>query len=230
MENATDALKIAFAVMVFVMALSVAMGIFTQLNEVSKVVINSSDITQFYEYNLATPQKNRTVGMETIIPTLYKYYKENYTVLFMEKNGTHPLGLYTSTIDPSKWAKDSNNAVKTGIIGKYYSTTHPENFDTQKVCSFDVDEEKDRNEPWLGDTSDFKKNLDAFIFGGTFANPNGSGDNITYSGFINTYNTARFKETLGEYTYDISSEDNGKESTNELLKNRKKRVIVYQLQ
>ena len=47
---------------------------------------------------------------------------------------------------------------------------------------------------------------------------------------ITTYGTRKFKETLGEYEYDVHSEDNGKDSENELLKNRKKRVIVYQLQ
>ena len=49
MENATDALKIAFAAMIFVMALSIAIAMFSQLNDVSKVVLSSSDVTSFYE-------------------------------------------------------------------------------------------------------------------------------------------------------------------------------------
>ena len=44
MENATDALKMAFAVIVFVMALTIAVMMFSQLNQVSKLVVSSSDI------------------------------------------------------------------------------------------------------------------------------------------------------------------------------------------
>ena len=71
MENATDALKIAFAAMIFVMALSIAIAMFSQLNDVSKVVLSSSDVTSFYEYEQTTNQKNRIVGLEAIIPTIY---------------------------------------------------------------------------------------------------------------------------------------------------------------
>ena len=79
MENATDALKMAFAVVVFVMALTIAVMMFSQLNQVSKLVVSSSDITKYYEYKIAKDEEQtRIVGLETIIPTLYKYYKENY--------------------------------------------------------------------------------------------------------------------------------------------------------
>ena len=90
MENATDALKMAFAVIVFTMALTIAIIMFSQLNQVSKIVISSTDITQYYEYEIATnEEQTRIVGLENIIPTLYKYYKENYTVLFLAKMEHH---------------------------------------------------------------------------------------------------------------------------------------------
>lgn len=86
MENATDALKMAFAVFVFVMALTIAITMFSQLNRVSQVVLASSDITTFYSYDeVDYGQRSRIVGLETIVPTLYKYYKENYTVLFLNQ-------------------------------------------------------------------------------------------------------------------------------------------------
>lgn len=87
MENAIDALKIAFAVIVFVMALTIAIIMFSQLNQVSQIVLASSDITNFYTYTEDAKNlgKSRIVGLETVIPTLYKYYKENYTVLFLDK-------------------------------------------------------------------------------------------------------------------------------------------------
>lgn len=109
MENAVDALKIAFAVMVFILALSVAIIMFSQLNQVSQVVLASSDVTQFYEYTTATAeQSSRIVGLETIIPTLYKYYKENYTVIFLKENG-EPLPLYESQTDRRLWGTGNND-------------------------------------------------------------------------------------------------------------------------
>ena len=49
MENAVDALKIAFAVIVFVIALSIGMYMFTQAKVTSDIVLQKSDITEFME-------------------------------------------------------------------------------------------------------------------------------------------------------------------------------------
>ena len=118
MENATDALKIAFAVLVFTMALTIAITMFSQLNQVSKIVIEGTDNTKYYEYKITTnEEKTRIVGLENIIPTLYKYYKENYTVLFLDKNG-EPLNLYESQMDDTNLWADANTDIK--VIGKYY--------------------------------------------------------------------------------------------------------------
>ena len=222
MENATDALKIAFAVLVFTMALTIAITMFSQLNQVSKIVIEGTDNTKYYEYKITTnEEKTRIVGLENIIPTLYKYYKENYTVLFLDKNG-EPLNLYESQMDDINLWADANTDIK--VIGKYYNN----NSNNNPVCSFDVDEETIRHEPWVGTSADYKENLDAFLFGGTFAYKDNSGKKYTYTGFISKYSDKKFKETLGEYTYNISA--NNENNTNTLLKNRKKRVIIYQLQ
>ena len=94
MENAVDALKMAFAIFVFIMALSLAIYMFTMARETSDVVLQSSDVTALMEYTEVSDMigEDRIVGLETIIPTLYKYYKENYTVIFLDTDGT-PLEL-----------------------------------------------------------------------------------------------------------------------------------------
>lgn len=223
MENLTDALKIVLAVFAFVLALSVAISMFSQLNETSKIVLKSSDITNYYEYKIATnEEQSRIIGLETIIPTLYKYYKENYTILFLKADGT-PLTLYKSQTNIKGWAKE-------GIIGKYYSNKSDKN----GVCSFDVEEETLRYEPWTGSTTDFKNNLDAFLYGGVFKYPSGvtdseGKDGYYYEGFIKKYKNKRFKEMLGEYYYNLETEEDLKVE-NELTKGKKKRVIIYQLQ
>lgn len=88
MDNAVDALKIGFSVMVFVIALTVSIIAFGQAREVSEEVFYMSDKTNFYEY--VSDEKlpdGRIVSGETIIPTLYRYYKENFNVVILDKNG-----------------------------------------------------------------------------------------------------------------------------------------------
>ncbi len=240
MENATDALKIAFAVIAFTIALSVAMIMFTKLNETSSFIISSTDNTKYYEYEGADINKtSRIVGLETIIPTLYKYYKENYTVIFLNEQG-NPLGLYKTNTEKYLWGNGLNDEginENAGNIGKYYTSDKSQyaNRDNEKVCAFDVDEEIIRHEPWTGTTEDYKKNLDAFLNGGKFNYPSDP-TKVAYDyskevgtntgGFIANYGNRKFKEMLGEYTYNTGDET----SQNGLLKNKKKRVVVYQLQ
>lgn len=88
MDNAIDALKIAFAVLVFVMALTVTMRVFSQAKEVSDEVFYMADKTNFYEYTSDDRiPEGRIVSGETIIPTLYRYYKENFNVIILDANG-----------------------------------------------------------------------------------------------------------------------------------------------
>ena len=84
MENAVDALKIAFAVFVFTMALSLAMYMFSEAKATGDIVLARSDVTGYMDYTelediqegVTVIGTDRVVGLETIIPTLYKYYKE----------------------------------------------------------------------------------------------------------------------------------------------------------
>ena len=223
MENAVDALKIAFGVFVFTMALSLSIYMFTMARETSDIVLQSSDVTALMEYIEASDMigEDRIVGLETIIPTLYKYYKENYTVIFLKSDGT-PLELYETQTNPTLWSP--------GYTNKYYD----DNQDL-KICSFDVDEETRRREPWTGNTNYYKQNLDMFLSGGTFIAPSGNGMNYDYSNarvngwgnnsFIDEYKDSQFRESLGEYTYNEVSSTTS--TTN--VKEKKKRVIIYTL-
>lgn len=112
MENAVDALKIGFAVLVFVMALSLTMYMFTHAKETADLVLHSSDMSAYMEYiEPENGTENRVVGLETIIPTLYKYYKENYTVIFRNSSGDF-LKLYDTKTNPELWSR--------GYVNKYY--------------------------------------------------------------------------------------------------------------
>lgn len=89
MEDAVEALKIGFAVLVFVIALSVAFSSLTQAKQVSDTVLEMTSSTYLteYKYPSSAPGAGRIVGIETVIPTLYRYSKEKYSVDIVE-NGS----------------------------------------------------------------------------------------------------------------------------------------------
>lgn len=105
MDNAIDALKIAFAVLVFVIALTITMRVFSQAKEVSDEVFYMADKTNFYEYTSSDRiPEGRIVSGETIIPTLYRYYKENFNIIILDATGRE-----LCTFNLEQEIKDYNN-------------------------------------------------------------------------------------------------------------------------
>ena len=90
-DNISKALNIVFAVFVFIMALSLGIYMFSQVTATAEVLTFYADSTAYYD-NVKTDitfegnDKDikdgtaRIVSVETIIPTLYRYYKENFCV------------------------------------------------------------------------------------------------------------------------------------------------------
>ena len=88
----------------------------------------------------------------------------------------------------------------------------------KKICSFDVNEETNRHEPWTASADLYKQNIDMFLFGGenTFSN----GVKYDYGdGFVKKYKGKKFIEDLGKYTYNATNDST--------IKAKKKRVIIY---
>ena len=75
MENATDALKIAFAIFVFVIAITIAFSLISQARTTADHILFYADKTNFYD-KLDSKEQNRVVSISDVISTLYKYYKE----------------------------------------------------------------------------------------------------------------------------------------------------------
>lgn len=132
MENASQALIMAFSIIIFVIALTISISMFSMARATSDFVIFKSDETNYYTYNAVdeTSKRNaRVVSMETIVPTLYRYYKENYRVEFYDGNEENPLEI----------------------------------FDGKSIYYFDVDDEIERGEPWIGSQESFKNNVDKIV-------------------------------------------------------------------
>lgn len=165
MENAVDAIKMAFAVLVFVAALSLAMFSFTQVRQVTARITDESDMQEYYsqlrleDINSVKINSRREVGVETIIPTLYRYYKENYTVLFYSgkldgegkliEDETNPISLYTTETD-----------------NKYLEKSFLNKGNTRSIFGFDLQDEQIRREPWIANLDMNFNFINAFIKGG----------------------------------------------------------------
>ena len=88
-ENIADALKMAGSVLLFVIGLSIAILSFSQARGAIDAVLKYSDReslsiegdSRFY-YLSNENNTNRYVGKETIIPAIYRAYKENYKIIF----------------------------------------------------------------------------------------------------------------------------------------------------
>lgn len=94
MENATDALKMAAAVLIFVLALSISINAFGEARRASQVILDYRDREYDYTY-ITSGTTQRQVGLETIIPSIYKAYKENYKIIFDMQNINDNNGLYS---------------------------------------------------------------------------------------------------------------------------------------
>lgn len=122
MENASEALIMAFSVLVFVLALSISIHSFGQARATSEMIMERSDSTfdttyidtdnELLQDVDASGEKivTRTVGAETIIPTLYRAYEENLVIVFAGQE--FDSGIYAQKKkDGSGW----NNAPKVTI-------------------------------------------------------------------------------------------------------------------
>lgn len=77
MENAADALKISFAVLVFIVALALTFSIIGKTRTTADVVLYHADKTNFYELSEG---ENRIVSPAEIVTTLYRIPGESIVV------------------------------------------------------------------------------------------------------------------------------------------------------
>ena len=231
MENAVEALKMAFAVMLLTLALSLSIAFFSKARSTSEIVLQSSDKMAYYDYTRydlpEDPSGNRIVSYETIIPTLYKYNKERYKVVFKQgkydsSTGTlselEPLPIYSTTTNPKNWNKNYINDFD-GTSNK--DSTNPK----LSICSFDIIEETQRNEPWVGNAEQVKLHLDAIFGGGEYKIPFMTGaSTINYANNPLSKRNNKFVEQIGEITT-INTDENEDEVIGN--KTTKKRIITY---
>lgn len=136
MENAAEALKMAAFVLLFVLALSIAVLTLTQARQTSQAILYTKDQTNYYSYIEADKfvssgkyQTSRKVGIDSIIPTLYRYSKEKFRIEFV------------------------------GLSQELYRSKK----DGTKMYSLDLDEEMANQEDWQGSQQMIKKHIDDIV-------------------------------------------------------------------
>lgn len=85
MENAAEAIKMAGAVLLFVLALSIILFSFGQVRENADTILNYRDRETMYidtDYYYEQTGTERNVNLETIVPSVFRAYLENYKIVF----------------------------------------------------------------------------------------------------------------------------------------------------
>lgn len=97
MEDAVQALMIAFGALTFVIGFSIAMYMFSQVTSTAELLTFYNDPTAYYDNIKLTEDsslndedikngKSRVVNADTIIPTLYRYADEEFCVKIYDKD------------------------------------------------------------------------------------------------------------------------------------------------
>ena len=137
MENGVEALKIAASILIFVLAITITISAFTSAAQAMNRIFRSKNGDEYVTdaegnylnfVNYRLDGGTRKVGAETIVPAIYRAYKENYAIYFYQSSG-EPLVLYENHkgekinyIDLQKEvhasAEDATEAVKELLYGE----------------------------------------------------------------------------------------------------------------
>lgn len=203
MENAAEALKMAAFVLIFVMALTISINAFGEVRQASQAILDNQDREYDYTYveenkdESGKPVTERIVNAETIVPSIYKAYKENYKIVFQFK---------------------SPDLLERGLYQKL-----KENSFTETIPVFSIDLEKEV----LGNDTQKEEFIHALLYGSKHTNEieefKKSGIFLNRNDFYDIIKGKTFTEKLGVY---YQEELQGKSDTPEANKT-KKRVITY---
>ena len=203
MENASEALKMAGAMLIFVVALTITIISFTSARQASDSIVSTyGELTTFYDYELyQTTGSYREVKSDEIIANLYSYYQTNNTILFYYlKSGTYDrvnktfssnavierMTLYYTPTSNTVTAYEASQ-VRLSNLQKSFLRTENSKTD-RKIYGLDIqDETITRNEAWKGTAGDAKIFIDCLVSGKDYENSNVSKANYDSESSSHTY-------------------------------------------
>ena len=226
MENSAEALKFAFAIFVFILALTTVFMVISQAKSTSDTVLYYADRSNFQQ---TYHNGSNIVGVDDLISTLLRYYKESLSVTIKDTTGTIVAVFDTAIEGEATWRGNNEKTlkrIKEFITGDNPSTdfvryinSESDTFDYEDPTNYHYDNRV--NHYVLKDTN----------IGGNCDLPN----------LLNDWQNARFEKTFVEgtvdgeyhtpdyYTVDGSKIDNDG-TTIQITPGTKKVYITYQLQ
>lgn len=106
MENATDALLMAFAILIFIIALSVTLTTLSQAKSTADIVLFYSDRENFQSPIQYDPEEyqdgGRDVNVDTVISTIYRCAKEKFSVKISDGTEEYVFEYDTQTAEQLK--------------------------------------------------------------------------------------------------------------------------------
>ena len=165
MEDAVHAMMMAFAVIVFVIAFTISMYMFSQITSLAETLTLYADSTLFYD-NIKydkNMERTRIVNADTIIPTLYRYANEDFCVrIYADTEELDSKGpKLTQIFDLDLEGKVQSAIADTKAIGENSeSQTQKANYAYKKIYN---DQKKSYylfGAPWLGNKENVKYRVD----------------------------------------------------------------------
>lgn len=177
MENAVDALKMAGAAALFIIAFSVSMFMFARARQTTDDILDRLKLEDFYAK--VEPLDNnvtRKVGIETVIPTIYRYAQSdaNIRIRILDKAGNEHQ-VFDQNLD-SDVAKAAATPPGSSNDTPYYEALRSRYNDITKPAYL-------YQAPWRNqDDSSYRiERINAYIYGTSMKHM----PNITYNTSIN---------------------------------------------
>ena len=225
MENAADALQMAAAVLIFVLALTIAINSFGQASQASELILGYNDREYDYSYVENNGSTERIVSLESIVPSIYKAYRENYRIVF--DNLPEDDYLFEKRNDEGDFIKVYQIDMETGNTGYGVALGS----DEQKLQFIMAVLYGDKIEDYYNE--DFQTIYDRF--------ERNSGIRLKREGIYDIIkeNNWKFKESIGVYYQEQASGENNSTTTPGITTSgdsvpeanlTEKRVITYTIQ
>lgn len=239
MEDAVTAMIMAFSVMVFVLSLSLCMYMVNQLTFTSEQILYSSDKTNYME-NIKISDAGvtrREVDFDVIVPTLYRYFKENFCVKIVDAtSGTEKLlHIFDIKIEGDVRSAETTELSQRSKKQKTLVSLYGDPSKTTYLFQC----------PWLGNTNrDVKTRIDYYVSGSsgyinnTFVDytSDGTYNNLVeikewYDGDNGENRTHIIEESFVEYNFagDTITTEDGMETITGDKKAESKIIIIYTL-
>lgn len=223
MENVVESIFMAFAVIVLVIALSMTTYLLSTAMSATETLIFNTDKTNYLDSIEVANTYTREVGIDTVINSLYRYYKENFMVKIYEKevDGGRLVQIFDTSIEGKLYVANSKPILTPDIRTEEEKALLSIYGDSSKPCYL-------FGAPWVGNTEVYaKERVDLYVSGQVGYINNGKVD--YKSNNLNSLSTTKFEETFIEYMYTgqtISTED-GIESITGNEQGKNKIVIEY---